>query len=132
MLVSVLFHTSSVVYAGQLKETGCENKYIPLVAENSSSWPVAKAVGTNYFNSIDAIKFVEERVCQLYSIDTRYESWGMMPRSSTLRSYILCSYCIDRLENDFNLQLKRKREGRKYDRDVEASATEICSQQRGL
>ena len=60
MLVSGLFNTWSIDFAGPLKETAAGNKYILLAVENLSSLQVASAVGTNYFNSSEVIKFVEE------------------------------------------------------------------------
>ena len=66
MPVSGLFHTWSIDFAGPLKETAVGNRYILLAVENLSSWPVASAIGTNYFNSSGVIKFVEEQICQLY------------------------------------------------------------------
>ena len=51
MPVSGLFHTWSIDFAGPLKETTAGNKYILLALQNLSSWPVASAIDTNYFNS---------------------------------------------------------------------------------
>ena len=79
MPVSGLFHTWPIDFAGPLKETAAGSKYILLAVENLPSWPVASSIGTNYFNSIGVIKFVEEQICQLYG--TRNESWATVTRT---------------------------------------------------
>ena len=50
MPVYGLFHIWSIDFAGPLKETA-GNKYVLLALENLSSWQLASAMGTNYFNS---------------------------------------------------------------------------------
>ena len=88
MPVRGLFHTWSTDFAGPLTETAAGQKYILLAVENLYSWPVARVIGTNYFNSSGVTKFDEEQMCQLYGNPLRILSDGDLKfDSAAVRDY---------------------------------------------
>ena len=59
-----------------------------LSVENLFSWPVASAIGINSFNSSGVVRFVEEKICQLYGNSIRILSDGDPKFDSTaVRDY---------------------------------------------
>ena len=82
MPFSRLFHTWSIYFAGPLKETAAGNKYILLAVDNLSSWPLASATGTNYFNSSVVIK-----LSTVWGPDTNLERRWPKFDSTVVRHY---------------------------------------------
>ena len=52
-----------VLYSGVL----VQQKSILVAVDKFYIVPVAIIIGTNFFNSIDAIKFIKEKICQLHA-----------------------------------------------------------------
>ena len=62
IMISELFHTWCVNFAGPLWRTNAGNQYLIVAVEQLSKWPVAWAIPMELFNSLGGMKFVKKEI----------------------------------------------------------------------
>ncbi len=66
ILISGLFHTWCIDFAGPLLRTNMSKQYLILAAEQMSKWSVAWAIPADLLNSLGVMEFVKKEIIMLF------------------------------------------------------------------